>query len=408
MQVRVVETDRSPALVRRADEAHAAICLSQRELFAVIAEIDRSELWKRDGAHDMAHWLWMRYGLSDWKARRWLAAAHALESLPRIDEAFASGSLGVDKVVELCRFATPENEDRLVVWAQRVSAGAIRSRGDREIRRSLQETQDIERSRYLRWWHEDDGRTLCLEARYPAAAGAVVARALERVADQLPSTPEGEEHRGPDARRADALAAVCSARIASDADQDRATIVAHVPLEVLTARRGDNGVASDRVAGDEPGCGLEGSGVIHAETARRLACTARIETVVEDRGGTVVGLGRTSREPSAQMLRALRHRDVGCRFPGCGSRRFTHAHHIRWWSVGGPTDMDNLVLLCGFHHRLVHEFGWSLARRAGREVSWFRPDGRRYRAGPAPPRSDVSGSRPEGLRAAHDRAPAGV
>ena len=190
MQVHCVE-DRgcSPALVRRADEAHAAMCRSQRELFGVIAEIDRNLLWKHDGARDMAHWLWMRYGLSEWKARRWIAAAHALTSLPVVSNAFASGALGVDKVVELCRFATVENEETLVVWAQRVSAGAIRSRGDREIRQGLEDVREIERSRYLLWWHEDDGRSLCLEGRMPVAAGAVVMRALERVADQLPASP---------------------------------------------------------------------------------------------------------------------------------------------------------------------------------------------------------------------------
>ena len=48
----------------------------------LIVEVDRRELWKRDGAHDMAHWLWMRYGISDWKARRWIDAARALASLP--------------------------------------------------------------------------------------------------------------------------------------------------------------------------------------------------------------------------------------------------------------------------------------------------------------------------------------
>lgn len=384
MQVRLVEANRSSALVRLADEAHAAMCLSQRELFAVIADIDRSELWRRDGAHDMAHWLWMRYGLSDWRARRWLTAAHALESLPVVDAAFRSGSLGVDKVVELCRFATPEDEEALVVWAKRVSAGAVRSRGDREIRRRLEDAHQTERARYLRWWHEDEGRTLRLEGRVPAAAGAVVVKALERVTAQLPAVPGGDERPGLDARRADALVAVCSTRIARDADPDRATVVVHVPLEVLTARGANAGVRSEHVAGDEPGCVLEGGGVIHAETARRLACTARIETVIEDRPGRIVGLGRTSREPSAQMVRALRHRDGGCRFPGCGSRRFAHAHHVRWWSGGGPTDLDNLVLLCGFHHRLVHEHGWRLRGAQDGTVSWFHPSGVRYRAGPAP------------------------
>jgi hypothetical protein len=205
--------------------------------------------------------------------------------------------------------------------------------------------------------------------------------------------PEGEDYPSSDARRADALVAVCSTRITTDADQDRATVVVHVPVEALMEGAGD----------DEPGCEIEGGGVIHAETALRLACDARIETVIEDRDGRVVGLGRTSREPSAQMLRALRRRDGGCVFPGCGSKRFTHAHHIRWWSGGGSTDMENLVLLCGFHHRLVHELGWRLLPEPSGEVAWYRPDGRRYRAGPAPPRpiecgdgQDEVGARREG------------
>ncbi len=90
-----------------ADAAHLRASLAQRELFSLIVQLDRRELWRDSGARDMAQWLWMRYGISDWKARRWIACAHALEELPLISEAFACGELGVDKVVELTRFATP-------------------------------------------------------------------------------------------------------------------------------------------------------------------------------------------------------------------------------------------------------------------------------------------------------------
>jgi Domain of unknown function (DUF222)/HNH endonuclease len=172
-----------------------------------------------------------------------------------------------------------------------------------------------------------------------------------------PLCARGPRSSGRDARRADALVALASVRIASDADPDRTTVVVHVPLEVLTGPSGRRDGGEDGRGDDESGCGLEGGGVIHAETARRLACTARIETVIEDQTGRVVGLGRTSREPPPQMLRALRRRDDGCRFPGCGSRRFTHAHHIRWWSGGGRTDLDNLVMVCSFHHTLVTSTG---------------------------------------------------
>ncbi len=85
------------------------------------------------------------------------------------------------------------------------------------------------------------------------------------------------------------------------------------------------------------------------------------------------------------MIRQLEHRDRECRFPGCGTRRFTQAHHVIWWDRGGGTDLDNLVLLCFFHHKLVHEYGWGLERDRQGELRWFRPDGTGYRAGPGPP-----------------------
>lgn len=89
------------------------------------------------------------------------------------------------------------------------------------------------------------------------------------------------------------------------------------------------------------------------------------------------------------MIRQLKYRDFGCTFPGCGIRRFTQAHHIRWWEHGGRTDLDNLVLVCSFHHTLVHEYGWSLTRDQDGTTRWFHPDGTRCRAGPAPPRESV-------------------
>ena len=93
-------------LIHDMDLAHARSCASQRDVFRFIAEADRLESWEDWGARDLAHFLAMRYGISQWKASRWIQAAHALEHLPQLSEAFASGELGVDKVVELTRFAT--------------------------------------------------------------------------------------------------------------------------------------------------------------------------------------------------------------------------------------------------------------------------------------------------------------
>jgi hypothetical protein len=71
------------ALIEGLDAEHARICAGQRRIFRLIARVDRLELWRGSGARDMAHWLWMRYGVSEWKARRWIASSHALEGLPR-------------------------------------------------------------------------------------------------------------------------------------------------------------------------------------------------------------------------------------------------------------------------------------------------------------------------------------
>ena len=73
--------------------------------------------------------------------------------------------------------------------------------------------------------------------------------------------------------------------------------------------------------------------------------------------------------------RLLAHRDQGCRFPGCHYRLWVHAHHIIHWSQGGSTKLDNLITLCGYHHRLVHEAGWKLSGDPNGEVTWIKPDG---------------------------------
>jgi hypothetical protein len=358
-------------LLARADALSAAAGRAQRALLEALAEIDRRGVWEGDGARDVAHWVSMRYGISAWKAARWIAAAHAFPSLPRIAGALETGRLSLDKVVELARFATGDTEPSMLRWATRVSCGAIRRRGDLERRRSREEILEAEHTRSVRWWFQDEGTRFGLEAELPADRGALVAKALSRLADSVPALPGQEGHEGVEARRADALVMLCSTEIAADPDPDRATIVVHASLETL--------------AGADGNAEIEDGPAIAPETARRLACDGRIQIVAEDRLGDPLRLGRLARVPSAPLLRQLRHRDRECRFPGCGMRRFTNAHHVRWWSRGGRTDLENLVLICVFHHRLVHEGGWTLALEPTGAVEWRTPDGAPHRAGPAPP-----------------------
>ena len=95
-------------------------------------------------------------------------------------------------------------------------------------------------------------------------------------------------------------------------------------------------------------------GPLLTESERQyLTCDAVCEVWFK-RDGQVIGSGRATRVINRRLRRALEHRDSTCAVPGCGATRGLHAHHIRHWEDGGPTELDNLVLVCPYHHRLHH------------------------------------------------------
>jgi hypothetical protein len=344
-----------------ADHWYHAMCEAQLGLLRAILQVDRDESWWRDGAKDTAQWVVMRYGLSYWKAYRFIEAARALDSLPEISEALGSGVLGVDKVVELTRFATPQTEAELIPWAQSAPCAEIRDRGDELKRRAVEDVRSAHDTRYWFTRRVDDGHSLLISAKVPIVDGMAVSKAVCRKADQLPVMPGEEGSYGLPQRRADALVAIASASIAADPDPDRATVIVHAQLDESTNARIENGP------------------VLSTDTTRRLMCDARVQTVLEDSSGNAFRLGRMSREPSPAMIRQLRHRDNGCRFPGCGFTAFTQAHHIVHWNDGGPTDLENLILICRFHHKAVHELGWKVARKRDGTLLWRAPHEPKFR-----------------------------
>jgi hypothetical protein len=97
--------------------------------------------------------------------------------------------------------------------------------------------------------------------------------------------------------------------------------------------------------------------------------------------GSVLDVGRKTRTIPAAIRRALGARDARCRFPGCTARR-CDAHHITHWSNGGDTSLDNLVLLCRWHHRLVHEGGFRVSCDREGSVAFVGADGRRLDVSP--------------------------
>ena len=87
--------------------------------------------------------------------------------------------------------------------------------------------------------------------------------------------------------------------------------------------------------------------------------------------GSVLDVGRKTRQISPALRRALSERDRGCRFPGCTNQRYVDGHHIRHWANGGETKLDNLVELCRLHHRLIHEDGFRMEALSDGRLAFY-------------------------------------
>jgi hypothetical protein len=74
------------------------------------------------------------------------------------------------------------------------------------------------------------------------------------------------------------------------------------------------------------------------------------------------------------MSHALRVRDVGCRYPGCCQSKHTEAHHIIHWADDGKTNLDNLVTLCKYHHRLLHDGLYTIYREPKGDIVFTNKD----------------------------------
>ncbi|HEY8763044.1 MAG TPA: DUF222 domain-containing protein [Solirubrobacteraceae bacterium] len=339
----------------------------------LIEEFDRRRGWAEWGVRSCAHWLSWRCSIGLVAAREHVRVARRLPDLPRVRRFFGSGELSYSKVRAVTRVATPETEDKLVELALHATGAQL----DKLIRgyqsalaATLATAQTAHERRCVGWSWEEDG-SLRVQARLPADQGALLLAALRSFE---------EEHGGdddPGARAADALASLARAALDSSSVHTRGPggadpweLVVHVDAESL---------GQDRIVERSE---LESGPSLAPETVRRLGCDAGVVRIVE-RDGQPLSVGRRTRTVPPALRRALRSRDDGCRFPGCVHRRFLHAHHIHHWARGGPTTLHNLVQLCSYHHRLVHEGGFAVERAGPRAVRFRRPDGHLIPAAPA-------------------------
>ena len=109
--------------------------------------------------------------------------------------------------------------------------------------------------------------------------------------------------------------------------------------------------------------------------------------IIENAKGEPLDVGRKTRTIPPAIRRALNSRDKGCRFPGCSFKRYVDGHHVKHWAHGGETKLSNLLTLCRFHHRLVHEGQVVVQTLDDGAFRFTRPDGESFES-PLPPSAD--------------------
>ena len=347
-------------------------------LLACVRQFDEAGGWYDQGAVSCAHWLAWRVGLDAATAREKVRVARALGKLPAIDEAFRLAKLSYAKVRALSRVATPANEARLLEVAL-AATGAQLERICRGYRNALAadeppapEDRSV-RQRILR------GGMVRLEIVLSPDEADLVLRAVDRAREVHAEAEKGEKdpadtserdpHHLPDEARwpsrADGAIALAESFLAghpvTGTGGERYQVMVHVDQDALGP---DGSIAAT----------LEDGTHVSAETLRRVACDCGLVALSGD--GEQLNIGRRARGIPPAIRRVLMLRDHGCAFPGCTHRRFLHGHHIRHWLHGGETSVDNLVILCTFHHRLVHEGGWTIERRDNGDLVFSSPVGK--------------------------------
>ena len=364
----------------------------------LLGEFDaRDGWWKWHGVRSCVDWVSWQCSLDPRAAREHVRVARCLRDLPKTREAFGAGELSYSKVRALTRVALPETEEELLRLARHATAAQLERMLAAYRRASTDEADKSQRARYLSHRLDEDG-SVRLFAKLPAEDGALVLEALARAQAELRNSSRVVEESGtgslgngsagprecqPEpvvATRADALVAIAEAAqtngIAPVLGGERCELVVHADLDSLSHD-------ADGALHTHHGPALSPA------TARRLGCDATVLASLE-RGGEVLSIGRRTRAVPAAMRRALSIRDQGCRFPGCNNRRWVDAHHIHHWAHGGDTSLDNLVLLCRRHHRLLHEGGYAIERTDEGELAFRHPRGWLIQPSPRPPRGAES------------------
>ena len=401
------------ALAAAVSTLAAHIHAATYRLLVLIAELDRREVWAAQGALSCAHWLSWACGIDTHTAREKVRVARALTELPLLSEALAKGELGYSKVRALTRIASPKNEADLLNIGRHGTAQHVEKfvRLYRRAKRAeeTEQANSQHENRGLTFWHEDDG-TVVLHGRFPPEMGARILGALDAAMaaheEEQPAAGWDDEGLAPGGVHVGRLARTHPPPVlrpepvlGNPSMDNKEATPAHRPPTSHVGRtsqaprarcaapmrwRGWPSGCSKRAmprrsrptgtkswSMSKPKCSrTEARGAAKSSTARPSrrrppagsVATPASSPVVDGPKGEPLSVGRRTRSIPPAVRRALSNRDRGCRFPGCPATQRLHGHHVRHWAEGGETSLDNLVLLCPTHHRLVHEGGFDVER----------------------------------------------
>ena len=367
-------------LIRRAQAAQAR----------AVRVFEARDAADRAGFPSARAWLCANLGLSDREARSLVGLGRAMVRLPRLAAAFAEGATTAAhvRVASAASRALPsdvvESGDEALVSSARVldarRFGAVVDRWVARVAPAAFE-RDAERRFDSRWFSISAtfGGMHSVSGMLDPEAGTLLSGAI---AGLVAANPR-DDVRTPDQQRADALADLTRLALAGDPNATsgpaRAELVVHVPGDTLATAPSGSDVPAPR----SPYAGaaalpaeVDGAGPVSTATAERLACDAAWRRLLLDAARVPVELGRATRTVPPSLRKFVALRDGGCRYPGCTrGPAYCDAHHVVFWRDGGATDASNLVLLCRYHHHLVHERRHGLAMLPDATVRVTLPNG---------------------------------
>jgi Domain of unknown function (DUF222) len=373
--------DRSRRLVAARNRLDAALAASVRRA-------ENQQAAEHDGLKTMRSWLTTHTRLANPAVLAVVRQGRAIEVLPAVEAAYLAGRITADHVETIAEIVQPEHLDRAI--AQHIDLGEVQTAllqiATTQPHRALQAAvgryidlldpdgtePDPTEQRSLTVVQHPDGMVaggLTLDRH----GGETVMTALE--AHAAAGRTAGDT-RTRAQRLADALVQICATALATGQTPRLRTVPAQ-----LVVRIDEHDLVTPTTG---PGAATTGTGaLLSALQARRTACDSQVSRIVFGPDSVPRDLGRTQRVVSPAQRRALDTRDRSCVFAGCEAPNWwCEAHHVLEWVFDGPTDLDNLGLLCERHHTKVHH-GFRVERQPDGTWHTFRPDGTEIVLGPA-------------------------